>query len=240
MTNRRRRNSLQVKIDLIDAVGKSLRKYGHTRLGINIISQEAGIEKATIYRHFNDFNHLLQSYVEKQDFWLLKLKEYGENEITDYRTFLKYLLTEQFETLYKNEELQELLIWELGDKDDIVTPLALTREIMARKLLKQTKGLLTEQTGNFNFIMAMLIAGIYYLVLHKDKSTFCDMDLNMKADRDEFMRNIEWFVDLIFDKRETIIKIEQIAIDAYKTGVEPENIAQFTKIPIERIKELIA
>ncbi len=118
-------------MDLLEGVGKALTKYGHLHLGINNVSMESGGEKATIYRCYNDFNDLLKAYVEEQDFWLLKLREYQEQEIEDKRTFVKNVLFEQFETLYRNKELQKLLVWELGDEDDIVTSIALKREVMA-------------------------------------------------------------------------------------------------------------
>ncbi len=239
MTNRRRRNSLQIKIELLEAVGKALVKHGHTHLGINNVSIEAGIEKASIYRHFSDFNDLLRSYIEKQDYWLLRLKEYGESDVENTRMFTKTMLTEELEVLFKNKELQKLLIWELDDEDDIVTSLALKREIMAEKLLAKGKDILVGYGINFNFILAILIAGIYYLVLHKDKSTFCDMDLNKKADRDELSKSIEWLVDLIYDKAEKVSEAESIAVKAHKAGVEIEKIVGFTGISSERIQELI-
>lgn len=239
MTNKRRRNSTEVKMDLLEGVGKALTKYGHTHLGINNVSLESRVEKATLYRHYADFNDLLRTYVEKQDFWVLKLRKYEHREIRIGRTFIKNILIEQFETLYKNKELQKLLIWELGDMDDIVTPIALKREVMAQRLLKKGEGLLLEQGLNFNFIIATFIAGIHYLVLHKDKSTFCNVDINAKSDRLEFIKTIEWLVDLVFDKADDISKAERIAINAYKAGVEPEKIAEFTELSIERIHELI-
>ncbi len=150
--------------------------------------------------------------MKKQDYWLLRLKEYGDSEAENKRTFTKTILTEELEGLYKSKELQKLLIWELSDEDDIVTSLVLKREIMAEKLLDKGKYILKGYGINFNLIQAILIAGIYYLVLHKDKSTFCDMDLNKKTDQDELSRSIEWLVDLIYDKAEK----------AHKTGVEIE------------------
>ncbi len=227
-------------MDLLEGVGKALTKYGHLHLGINNVSMESGVEKATIYRCYNDFNDLLKAYVEEQDFWLLKLREYQEQEIEDKRTFVKNVLFEQFETLYRNKELQKLLVWELGDEDDIVTSIALKREVMAQRLFKTGEGLLSEHGVNFNFLMAMFIAGIYYLVQHKDKSTFCGMNIKAKNDRLEFIGAIEWLVDLIFDKVENISEIERVAINAYKLGIEVEKNAGFTMLPVERIHELIA
>jgi AcrR family transcriptional regulator len=52
---RRRRNTIAVKLDLIDAVGTVLKKHGFSKLGINVVAEEAGVDKNVIYRNFGDF-----------------------------------------------------------------------------------------------------------------------------------------------------------------------------------------
>ncbi len=241
MPNKRRRTSLQLKLELIDAVGKALTKYGHTHLGINNVSIEAGVEKPAIYRHFESFDDLLHAYIEKQDYWLSELKEFSQETVDDERDFAKRILIGQFRTLFKSKELQQLHIWELGDADDVVTSIALKREILAIKLLKQSEKVLENQGINFNCIMAVLIAGIYYLILHKDKSTFCNVDITAKADRDDFLKSIEWLIDLIFDSKEsnTLREREKIAVKAYREGVEIDKIARFVDLSEKHIRELI-
>lgn len=236
---RRRRNTIAVKIDLIDAVGTVLKNHGYSKLGINIVAQEAGVDKNVIYRNFNNFDTLLEAYVEKQDYWLKTMKEFGKIKIENHREFMKQLLLEQFNTLYSNRELQQLLIWELGDKDDFTTSLAVKREIYSEGIIKQYQPLLDDFGVNFNSIAAMMIAGIYYLILHKDKSTFCETDINHKNEREDFMNTINWLVDLVFDKREKVSEIEKVAINAYKEGIEVKTISKITTLSIEKIKSIV-
>jgi AcrR family transcriptional regulator len=236
---RRRRNTIAVKIDLIDAVGTVLKNHGYSKLGINIVAQEAGVDKNVIYRNFNDFDTLLEAYVEKQDYWLKTMKEFGKIKIENHREFMKQLLLEQFNTLYSNRELQQLLIWELGDKGDFTTSLAVKREIYSEGIIKQYQPLLDDFGVDFNSIAAMMIAGIYYLILHKDKSTFCETDINHKNEREDFMNAINWLVDLVFDKREKVSEIEKVAINAYKEGIEIKTISKITTLSIEKIKSIV-
>src|SRR5680860_163550 len=158
---RRRRNTIAVKLDLIDAVGEVLKNHGYSKLGINIVAQKAGVDKNVIYRNFNDFDSLMEAYVEKQDYWLRAMKEIGKTKIENHRELMKQMLIGQFKTIFSNKELQQVLIWELGDKDDIVTSLAIKREVLSKGVIKQYQPLLDDFGVDFNSIAAMMIAGIY-------------------------------------------------------------------------------
>lgn len=235
---RRRRNTIAVKMELIDAVGSVLKKHGFSKLGINLVAEEAKVDKNVIYRNFEDFDKLLEAYVEKQDFWFMALKEHGSEVIRDKRAFMKYMLADQFRVLYSNKELQQLLLWELGDQDDFTTNVAIKREILAKGIFDQYRSLLDDYGVKFNFIVAIMISSIYYLILHREKSTFCETDLTMKNEREEFIEAIEWLTDLIFDKIETKNETARIALNALKEGIEPETVSKITGLSLIKIRAL--
>ncbi|MFV0593798.1 MAG: TetR/AcrR family transcriptional regulator [Draconibacterium sp.] len=235
---RRRRNAIAVKIDLIDAVGEVLKKYGFAKLGINLVAQEAQVDKNVIYRNYGEFDKLLEAYIEKQDFWFMSMKEYGKEEIGNKRAFMKYLLADLFKVIYSNKEFQQLLIWELGDKDDFTTDIAIKREVLAEGIFDQYRSLLDEYGIKFNSIAAILISSIYYLVLHREKSTFCETDLTKKSERDDFVKTIEWLTDLLFDKIEAISETERIAINALREGIKPEVVAKISGLSSHKINIL--
>lgn len=233
---RRRRNTIAVKMDLIDAVGAVLKKHGFAKLGINLVAEEAKVDKNVIYRNFEDFNKLLEAYVEKQDFWFMAMKEHGSEKIEDRRAFMKYMLADQFKVIYSNKELQQLLLWELGDQDDFTTNVAIKREILAKGIFDQYRSLLDDYGVRFNFITAILISSIYYLILHREKSTFCETDLTRKKEREEFLEAIEWLTDLIFDKIEAKSETERIALNALSEGIEPETVSKITGLSLAKIR----
>lgn len=236
---RRRRNAIAVKIDLIDAVGEVLKKYGFAKLGINIVAQEARVDKNVIYRNYGEFDKLLEAYVEKQDFWFMTLREYGKDKIEDKRAFMKYLLADLFKIIYSNKEFQQFLVWELGDRDDFTTNIAVKREVLAEGIFDQYRSLLVEYDIKFNSIAAILISSIYYLVLHREKSTFCETDLTKKSERTDFIKTIDWLVDLIFDKIEAKNETERIATNAIKEGLDPEVVARISGLSLKKIQALI-
>lgn len=235
---RRRRNSIAVKMELIDAVGSVLKKHGFAKLGINLVAEEAKIDKNVIYRNFEDFDKLLEAYVEKQDFWFMALKEHGKEAIEDKRAFMKYMLADQVKVIYSNKELQQLLLWELGDQDDFTTNVAIKREILAKGIFDQYRSLLDDYGVKFNFIIAILISSIYYLIIHREKSTFCETDLTRKNEREEFIEVIEWLTDLVFDKIERKGEAERIALNAIKEGIDEETISKITGLTLTKVKAL--
>jgi len=237
---RNRRTAASVKQDMINAVGQVLVKYGFAKLGISLVADVAKVDKNVIYRNFGNFDTLLSAYIEKQDYWLQALKEHGNQKIIDKRKFIKNILTGQLNVLFKNKELQQLLLWELADTDKLIRSIAIKREVLAEGIIAQYKELFRNSEIQSNHIAALLIAGIYYLVLHKDKSTFCHKDINIREDRVEFIKAMEWLVDAIFDQIAELDKVEKVAIKAVDEGFDIEAVSKITALSVDKIKELIA
>ena len=224
---------------LIKAVGSILKQGSYARLAINAVAEEAKVDKTFIYRKYGDFSGLLHTYVEKRDYWLNDLEEISEETIDDHRAFMKKVLKGLLDQLYNNEELQQFLVWELGDKEAYTSKISITRELLVEKLLSQTRLVLDDEGINLNTIYALFMAGINYLVIHKDKSTFCTLDLAQENGYKELISTMDWLVDVIFDRVETKTEVEKIAIRAYEKGMDIKEVAELTGLPEHRVQKLI-
>lgn len=238
MIKKRRRNSETAKLELLDAVGCTLKNQGYAKLKINTVAEESEMDKTAIYRLFGNFDELLKAYIQKQDFGLSKFEDIDEQEIED-RDFIKQLLVEHFNYINSNKELQEFLIWEMSDKSGIVTQYAKERELMAENILKQKDNILSDFGINSKNIFAIFIAGINFITMHQDKSSFFDVDITQKSDKAELIKTMNWLVDLIFDKYERLKKIDQVVVKIHKKGIDIESIIEITGLTEERVKELI-
>ncbi len=216
---------------LLDAVGEILKEGSFAKLGINIISERAKVDKAFVYRKYGDFSGLLDEYLNKKDFWYRAFEELKDLNIEDHKSFMKQILRSQFENIYKNEELQQFLVWELGDKEGVTSKVAVTREILAEKMLQQTRLVLDDINLNLNNVYALFIAGIYYLILHREKSTFCNLDITNKQGRAQLLETIDLLVDIIFKENERILEMEQAILRAKKLGLPTEDIAYVLGLP---------
>ena len=234
----KRRNKFELHIDLINAIGIVLTKYGHSKLGIGLVSEIAKVDKTVIYRHYGEFKNLLSAYIDSQDYWLKALGEYGKDEIIDHKYFFKKLLTEQFDFIYSNKEVQQLLIWELADKSPLTKSIPMKREAMSQDLLKQYEDFFKNSGVDFNSVSALMISGIYFAILHMDKSTFCNTNITKKADKEKFKEAINWLSDILFDVKDTSTEAEKIAIRAIVKGVNNKLISEITNLSLERIVAL--
>ncbi len=115
------------------------------------------------------------------------LKEYSNTDIKNHREFIKHMILQQFDFQLKNKAMSEMLIWELADKEDFASTIAIKRELMSEGMMNQYKHLLDSYGVSFSGFVAMIISSTYYLLIHKDKSTFCGIDLNLKQDRERFI-----------------------------------------------------
>ncbi len=231
----KRRNKNEINTDLLNAVGTVLTEHGHSKLGIGLVAEIAKVDKTVIYRHYGEFKNLLSTYIDSQDYWIKALGEFGKEEIIDHRYFFKKILIDQFDFIYSNKEVQELIIWELSDKSPLTKSIPMKREAMSHELLAQYHDFFKGSGVDIKSVSALLIAGIYFATIHMDKSTFCSTDITKKADKEKFKESIGWLIDVIFDAKDTRSEVERIALRAINKGVDNQLICEITNLPIERI-----
>ena len=79
--------------------------------------------------------------------------------------------------LYNSPEMQRLLVWEITDVNDTTRRAAANRETYYREAYEAYERQFARGgEAPFRQIASLLIAGTYYLVLHRHTSTFGDMD----------------------------------------------------------------
>jgi hypothetical protein len=237
MQNRKkRRTTQQVKDDILQAVGDVLAKYGASKLGVEAVAAAAGMDKAMLYRHYKDFNDLLKNYIDQEDFWL---KFLDEDFHIEGKSNLAHSVSKMFEgllmELLKNKKFQELIIWEFADKSQLMKDVAQRREEMAHDILTDVQKYFPYKSVSSNNIMAIISAGIYYLTLHKDISTFCTIDLNNLDHQKDFLADLNWLIDKVFSP---ISESERIALNCLKRGMDKQLISEITGLSLEQLHEL--
>lgn len=223
-------------MDLLEAVSQVIKDKGYINLNINNVCEYADVDRNAIYRHFGDFETLLTQFIESRDYWLNSLDEVKDIKIKDHKVFLKQMLISQYDTINSNVELQQLLIWELGEFSLRTKAIAERREILSEKLIKQFEEHFKRSKIDFNTITAIMIAGIYYLVLHKKHSTFCLVDFIKEKER--VLRAIDQLVDILFEAKTKIDNTKEIAIRALNKGIKKEDVAEITGLEINEIEKL--
>lgn len=194
------RNKARTRSAILAAAGRLLARDGFRNLGINAVAREAGVDKVLIYRYFGGMEDLLKAYAEAGDFW-----PSAESLIAAARTgrsrndaeLAANLLIEFGRAIRRRPVTQEIMRWELLERNELTDALARYREDEAVKLL----GLLRRSGAvDVQAIGALLAAGQTYLILRaKTAETYDGLRLDEDADWARLEEAIRSLVNLAFD-----------------------------------------
>ena len=123
---------------LIEAAGRILARDGFRKFGVNAIAREAGLDKVLIYRYFDGLPGLVRAYALQGDFWPDIAELIGE----PIETFRKKPFAEQLAALMENYTAairrrpltQQILAWELQERNELTVYLEQVREQMSLEL----------------------------------------------------------------------------------------------------------
>ncbi|MBE8715138.1 TetR/AcrR family transcriptional regulator [Sphingobacterium hungaricum] len=199
------RNKEKTKKGLIDAVGKIILEDGYTKLGINRIAKVAGVDKKLIYRYYGNLDELIASYFRQRDFWSQSEVDEKLNEIPNQfedfgESVAKNFLIQLMDYLDSNVEAQKILVWGLSEENDFIKKLSYERELISTEYFKLTDPFFEKSDIDLRASYAILLAGVYYLILHTNSTggTFCELDLQKQEDKDRVKRSLEKLLGLCF------------------------------------------
>ena len=180
------RDSETTRKRILEAVGRLLAREGFQGVGINAVAREAGVDKVLIYRYFGGLSRLLRAFAHQGEFWptigqLLdrKLTEIGDMNVAELSVaLLKGYLRE----LQKRVTTQEILRWELVQRNELTDELAAVREAQGMEILDLLPATETPGQGrdlDLGAVGALLHAGVMYLLLRsKTADVYMGVDLH--------------------------------------------------------------
>ncbi|HZH72240.1 MAG TPA: TetR/AcrR family transcriptional regulator [Mariniphaga sp.] len=189
---------------IISSVGKVLQKKGYSGLTIINIAAEAKVSPKLVYLYFGNIDNLIETFIKQRDFWNMAEKGVIEETLSDLDNVTKEdivtLLQSQYNRLYKDKLFQKLIHWELGEHTPTLRKIADTREEIGEKLFNVIEDDFVKKNIDIRSVLALQIAGIYYLVLHANTngSTFCGVDINDEKDKDRITDAIDYIIHLLY------------------------------------------
>ena len=195
------RNKERTKNRILEAVGKIIRTEGYKGLIVNRIGKAARLDNKLIYLYFGNVEKLVELYVKSKDYWnnipQELLDEVNASSVLEKESVIS-IMEHQMDHIYASEELQKILLWEISEQSELMREIADDREMFGETLFKKSRAHFRNTDVNFRATEALLIGGIYYLVLHAkaNGSTFCGLDINKDKDykvvKQTFSRLVEW------------------------------------------------
>ena len=173
-----RRTNEQVDKAISDALTTLAGQMPLARITVNQLIAEAGIEAAVFFKRYSSIDDLIYEYVRDHDFWLGETVSYRKMDKEGAERYYIRTLEDLCRHLDSNGPLRDSLLWELASDSEAVKKIADIRELENESLLAYYRKYFKGTGLDISGVTAVLIAGIYYLYLHRGKSTFCGLDLN--------------------------------------------------------------
>lgn len=197
-----KRNKDQTRERILVAVSQLLAESGFKNIGINAIARKAGCDKVLIYRYFGGLPELLEAFAKEGDHWPPIDVLFPEN--------MKYVSAEEATTavlvntlreLRKRATTQEIMRWELHERNDLTDKLAEVREKQGEILLKRLFGDSSSETDiDIAAIGAILHAGLTYLVLRsKTADRYVGVSLKSEPGWKRIEKAIAEIIGQVFD-----------------------------------------
>jgi AcrR family transcriptional regulator len=234
-----RRTKKEIEKTLQTALENLIVKKGFDKITFNELAKDANVNPIVIYNRYNNLEDFFDKYIRKYDYWLSDIVKLDQNE--DAKISLIRIFTDLIEDLYSNEIMQKILLWELGNHNEMTARMAINRELQSRHLFKYFDATLNDTVCELRPVTAILVAGIYYLILHRRLSTFSETDFNTEEGKELLIRTVSNMIDLLFITKGSETndkKTLQIAKNLMENGVEMEIIARSTGLSNQDLEKL--
>jgi hypothetical protein len=112
------------------------------------------------------------------------------------------LMQENFRYFRNNVEMQKIILWQISEHTPLMRRISEEREAEGAKLLNTAETFFTGSGISFKAVEALLLGGIYYVVMHAEnnKSTVCGIDANLERDRTMLLETIGQVIGWAWEK----------------------------------------
>ena len=103
-----------------------------------------------------------------------------------------------FDSLRNDSIMVELLRWEVAEGNHITERTSRLRELDCNSIADRYADALEKYEVDVVAISALIVAGVYFLILHKDRSTFAGIDINQPEGRERIAEAFRQLSRMIF------------------------------------------
>ena len=223
MSEEKKRRPRRTKANLIECINNAteelIRKDGFSKILVTDIIKRAKIEPVVFYNRYNNLETFLSEFVKNYDYWFSDVLKNLKHPIMS-----KEGMTEIFQQLLlelnKDSIMLELLRWEVANGNSTTTRTAMLREIHIMPLVKDLEERFHDK--DIAALTALIIGVLYYLSLHKDRSSFSGIDINTENGMSRIQKAVEYFTDKIYEDNKLEEERKLMAVRLKEEGVSDE------------------
>lgn len=179
---------------------------------------------------YKDLDDFYSTFVQGYDYWFSKIAEEAMKSSDDPRIQFIALLKGLQDSLSEKSVMQEPLRWEIAEGNDTTRRTAILREAFTLPIVEKYKALFEKTGVDLVALGSLLIVGLYYLNLHKERSKFCGIDMQMEEDVERINKAIRSFSNIMFSYLKPHDTKEDVAERMRAKGIDEQTIKECLKI----------
>lgn len=195
-----RRTKATITENIRKAAVESVLKRGFSGSLVSEIIKKAKIEPVVFYNRYQNLEEFFSEFVKGYDYWFSDVAKEANKLETPHDQFIALIEGLQ-ECMIEKSVMLELIRWEIAVDNDITKRTASIREMFTLPLAEKYDDLFKNSGIDFVAIATIIVSGLYYLYLHKDRATFCNIDMNTEEGRNRVNQAIKFLSELLFSKR---------------------------------------
>lgn len=234
---KQRRKKVDIEQSITNAAIQIIEKKGFSGLLVTELSRIAEITPQVFYNRYTDLDEFIGLFVKKFDYWYGDIVTSNKN-IADPKVKYEKLVSSLFDSLSQNKMMQQLLIWELSAKTDASRRTALLREFHTMPLSKEYGDLFSKSSVDIAAVSALIVGGLYYLVLHADLAPFSGIDVKSKEGKERVHNAINYLSEIFFSEIIPDAKIIEVAKKMKKKNIDKETIIECTGLSADIVNLL--
>ena len=199
-TKRNRRSKAEIETGINKAAESIILKKGFSGMTVLDLIKQAKIEPVTFYSRYRNLEEFFDTFVRGYDYWFTDMLKMTRDKEYDKERYVE-IFRNLFDCLKDESIMLELLRWEVGEANAVTKRSAMNREVQTMPLTEVYGNQFKDSGIDFVAISSLLIAGIYYLNLHRDCSPFCGIDAGTEAGRTRLVNAVECLATLLFRDR---------------------------------------
>lgn len=194
-----RRTKATITENIRKAAVESVLKRGFSGSLVSEIIKKAKIEPVVFYNRYQNLEEFFSEFVKGYDYWFSDVAKEANKLETPHDQFIALIEGLQ-ECMIEKSVMLELIRWEIAVDNDITKRTASIREMFTLPQAEKYDDLFKNSGIDFVAIATIIVSGLYYLYLHKDRSTFCNIDMNTEEGRNRVNQAIKFLSELLFSK----------------------------------------
>lgn len=232
MAERVRRTNAEIDNTVMTELEKLVVKCGFGNVLVTELMANARLDPPVFYRRYGSIDNLYDKLAQRYDFWINNTIDTSELSVLGPKLFFAKNLKMLYRELCNNVVMQKLLLWEMSADNETTRRTACIRDLMNMNLVEYYDMLFKSARINIRSIIALLISGSYYLILHKERAPFCKIDFDTPEGEAAFSEAVDALADMLFNRIEVHDEKRACYERMLKDGISKKKACQYLGVDI--------